>query len=763
MRKLFCFFFLLTVWTLLIKAQLPVGSWRDHLCYTNVKKVLSVDTKIYCATEQNLFIYNTLDNSFQKMSTVTGLSDVGVANIAYYKDKDIFLISYTNGNLDLIHANKITNIPDLKRKLLTASKGANHILFNGDYAYCCCDFGILVIDLLKNEIKDTYIIGELGATYAVNSLVIVGDYFYAATTRGIFKALVSDPYLIDFSRWQKQTSISLPDRKFGSIVSFQNQLIVNSIGDNSASDTLYQLVNTSWKKIDNTGYSQINELTATDKYLVITYAGKVQVLDQKFQKVYQYAQYAPLSALTDNTNIWIGDNSNGLIKQPLDGSQLSFYYPQGPATNSLWNIRAHNNSILVTAGSVGGSWQEKNYPGMVYKFQDETWYNMWGSGTDYISVCGDPDDPDQFYVGSWGHGVFVYKNNEPIENYTDKNSTIQDIIQGRPYMRIGGIAFDNDRNMWLTNSGVPSPISVRIKGSNDNFKWKSYNYNLSTDFTLGDIITDINGNFWVVLPRGAGLFAFNINGTINDASDDVTLTFKPMDAYGKIIDNVLCIANDRDGSVWVGTERGPIVYTDPSAIFNNGTAGYQPTIPRNDGTTNADALLGGESVYCIAVDGANRKWFGTEDGGAFLISADGTKQILNFNTSNSPLYSNFVRSIAIQPKTGEVFFGTDKGIISYRGLATEPEGDLSKAYAFPNPVRPEYSGNITITNLVENTSVKITDISGNLVYQTSSQGGSATWDGKNRKGNRAATGVYLIFLTNEDGLLTNVIKLLMVR
>lgn len=748
---------------ILVNAQMPVGSWRDHLCYSSVKKVIRVGDKLYCATQQNVFIYNTTDNSYQKISTITGLSDVGVSNMAYYPEKDILFISYINGNIDLLHANKITNIADLKRKMINSKKGANHIFFNRNYAYCSYDFGIMVIDLVKNEIKDTYILGESGNAYAVNSIAIYDNYIYASTGKGIFKASVDDPFLIDFNRWIRQTNIVSPNRKFGNIANFQGKLIVNSLGEGAANDTLYILDNSVWSKIPVTISSGTRNITVNNNHMVVSCSEKAYVLDEKYEIVYTYSQFSPQDALIDdNSNLWIGISGLGLVKQPINSTEYTYYYPSGPGSNSIWNMKSSGNSILVSSGGVTPSWSGLSTPAMFFRYSDNTWYNIWEYGeNDFISISGDPVDPEKFYLGAWGRGVFVYKKNALIDHYTDENSSIQNIFANdHNYMRIGGITFDQDNNMWFVNQQVAKPISVL---KNDG-TWKSLPFKISDVETLGDILCDINGNFWIVLPRYKGLCAFNINGTIDNADDDVlTERFYPKDAYGDLVKNVFCITNDKDGSVWVGTDGGPIVYTNPIDIFSGGTDGYQPTVSRNDGTTDVDALLGGESIYAIAIDGANRKWFGTEKGGAFLLSADGTKQILHFNTENSPLFSNFVRAIAIHPVTGEVFFGTDQGIISYRGVATEPLTDLSGAAVFPNPVRPEYYGNISISGLVENTSVKITDISGNLVYQTISQGGAAIWDGKNRSGSKAATGVYLIFLTNEDGTTTNVLKLLIIK
>jgi hypothetical protein len=760
MKTLF-FSLVLLISTSFVFSQKPVGGWRDHLCYLKCRKIVKVDNLIYCATEQNLFIFNTLNNSIEKLTTITGLSDVGVNNIAYYKEQNILFISYTNGNIDLIQNKKVSNIPDLKNKLITAQKGANDITFSGNYAYCSHDFGILVVDLAKKEIKDTYTIGEAGLVYKVNSIQIKDDYFYAATNKGIFTAPINDPYLVDYTRWQLQTNISAPKSDFDNIILFNGNLITNSIGSGNVSDSLYVLTGNKWNKIKDFGYSGIKELSATDNNLIITLDQNVYVLNKSYDLVFHYNKFNPLSAITDNDNLWVGDFGNGLIKQPLTGAEVSYIYPSGPASNFVWNMKPHFNSIIATAGGVNASWGKIGFPAITFRFKNEQWYNIYENGVaDFVSICGDPQDPERFFVGDWGKGIFEYYENKFVKKFDQTNSSLRDIIPNDPSCYIGGITFDSDNNMWVTNQQVPNPISVR----KSNGQWKSYKYNYLNDIvTLGDILNDVNNNFWVIIPRDCGLMAFNTNGTIDTTADDKTVGFKPQDAFNLVIKNTYCLVNDRDGSVWAGTERGAVVYTNPAEIFEGVTGGYQPRISRNTGDNAADPLLYGESVYSIAVDGANRKWFGTEKGGAFLMSPDGTKEILHFTKDNSPLFSNFVRTIAIHPETGEVFFGTDKGIISYRGTATEPKDGMDAAYAFPNPVRPDYNGPITITGLVENTSVKITDISGNLVYQTSSLGGSAMWDGKTRKGTKAATGVYLVFLTSEDGEQTNVIKLLIIH
>jgi len=279
---------------------------------------------------------------------------------------------------------------------------------------------------------------------------------------------------------------------------------------------------------------------------------------------------------------------------------------------------------------------------------------------------------------------------------------------------------------------------------------------------LGEILIDQYNQFWVPLPPNHGLFVFNPHNTIDNEKDDSIVKFNPISAFGDAITNVYCVASDRDGYIWAGTDKGPVVYSNPENIFTE-TAGAQVKIPRNDGSGLADVLLGTETINCITVDGANRKWFGTDKGGAFLFSPDGTRQIYHFNTDNSPIFSNTIKTIGINDQTGEVFFGTDKGIISFRATATNPNDNFTNVYVYPDPVRENYNGIITITGLIENTIVKITDISGNLVYQTKSLGGQATWDGKGHGGRKVATGVYLVFCSNEDGSKTYVTKMLVIH
>ena len=253
------------------------------------------------------------------------------------------------------------------------------------------------------------------------------------------------------------------------------------------------------------------------------------------------------------------------------------------------------------------------------------------------------------------------------------------------------------------------------------------------------------------------------NDTPGYFDDDLYKQMFVTDPEGKVINFVYCLAEDQEGNIWLGTDQGPLVYYNPDKVFEEEIKAYRIKIPRNDGSGLADLVLFTESISSIAVDGANRKWLGTASSGAYLLSPDGTKRLRNHNEQNSPILSNNVAGVAVDNKTGDVWFVTSLGIISVRGDATEGNEEFSGVYSFPNPVREDFEGNVTVTGLMKDTQIRITDISGNLVYETVSDGGQASWDLKTYNGRRVATGVYLVFCASSNGSQTAVTKILVIN
>ncbi|MCD4664769.1 MAG: Por secretion system protein, partial [Bacteroidales bacterium] len=386
--------------------------------------------------------------------------------------------------------------------------------------------------------------------------------------------------------------------------------------------------------------------------------------------------------------------------------------------------------------------------------------DTYGTIFDLVSVAINPFNHNQVFAGAWNDGLVEFINNEVANVYGNTNSSLEPIpVYG--YYRIGGLAFDESGNLWVTNSSVTNVLSVRQPDG----AWKSFFLGSTSSANLvGKLITNSYGQKWI-LSNKHEIFVFNENGTINNDSDNDYKMLTSGSGNGNMPGiKVFSIAEDKDGEIWIGTDQGVAVFYSPENVFTNyNFDAQQILVPRNDGTDLADILLENEAITAIAVDGANNKWIGTDRSGIYKLSPDGQNEIHHFTEQNSPLFSNNITSIAINHVSGEVFFGTAKGIISFKSTATEGGETNNDVYAFPNPVRPGYNGVIAINGLVQNASFKITDISGNLIFGGRAEGGRAIWDGKNFDGRKAQTGVYLVFVTNDDGSEKIVTKILFIN
>jgi ligand-binding sensor domain-containing protein len=458
--------------------------------------------------------------------------------------------------------------------------------------------------------------------------------------------------------------------------------------------------------------------------------------------------------------LWVADRNNGLVM--INSSETRYLKPDGPSNIYVTSLEVEKDILVAVAGGITSGLNNLFRIGELYRYKEKEWSNWTNSNIkDLINIAFDPQDPSHYYIATWGYGLLEFKDEVLVNQYRTENSSLQSILQG-DFIRIGGLVFDRDNNLWVSNSGVSEPLSV-LKTDGE---WQSFEIaNAVNAPNIGEMIFTEDGNLWMILPGGYGLFVFNSNGTVSNEDDDEYKKLSVVDIDNSVISNfIYSIAQDRQGNIWLGTNKGIVVYYSPSRVFNSNEF-YAQTIlvPRNDNSGFGDPLLGTETVTAIKVDGANRKWLGTRNGGVFLVSEDGLKQIHAFNIDNSPLLSNSINDIAINENTGEVFFATNSGIISYVSDAIGPDDDFSDVYVFPNPVRETYFGDIVITGLIENAYVKITDLNGNLVHETRSLGGNAIWNGNNLSGKRVSTGVYLVFLTNEDGSLTHVTKLLFIH
>jgi len=698
---------------------IPIGQWRNHLPKNSIIAVAEAENLIYAATPYSIFYYDKSDNSIQQYTKVNGLSDVGITAIHYNKTYKTLVISYTNANIDLIKASGITNIPDIKNKSITGNKKINNITSYGKYAYLSCGFGIVVVDLIKNEIKDTYIIGDNGSRINVLDIAINDTAIYAATEVGIYKANTTNPYLANYNNWEKDSTIRGINSKYTHIAFFSDKIIVCKNRGISNNDTLFTYTGSSWVSFDT---SDVRNITVSGNQLIISHWGYFSIYNRLLQLQQMNLPYiVPNQVIIDKNNYyWVADEYNGLIKIWNNGNDKLSINPNGPSTKNVFMLTSSPTGIWLAPGGIDyGAWSNTYFQGTLHQFNDEKWTNYTRSNVvgmgdtiyDILDIAIDPTDNSKVYAASWNVGIVELTNNKltNIFNEYNTNNNLHPIIIGSwRTLRVGGVKFDESGNLWATNSGTAYALVVKLK----NGQWQSYDVQSIIKNGVYDevlsLLIDKNNYKWM-LARENRIAVYN-NGkkawiNINKGNTSEMAT-----------NYVHCFAEDLDGEIWIGTDKGVRVIYSPENVFNTGISEEssittQPITVEFEG--HVQYLLQFEDVTAIAVDGANRKWIGTQKAGVFLVSPDGTQELAHFTEENSPLFSNTILSIAINPENGEVFFGTAMGVISYRGTATEG-GDIFKdVYAYPNPVRPEYNGIIAIKGLVRDANVKITDIAGN--------------------------------------------------
>lgn len=445
------------------------------------------------------------------------------------------------------------------------------------------------------------------------------------------------------------------------------------------------------------------------------------------------------------------------IVRTCDGVQTSFV-PNGPAVNFPYRMTFSDGRMIMVPGSRWTS--EAAIPARVMILEDGSWSNIpyeeipLAPGLRYVfdftRAAIDPLDKDHYFISSYGEGLYEFRGREAVKIYNTDNSPLVSASGSKNYCRVDGVAFDNEGYLWMMNATSLQPVQVL----SPNGQWASLGLRGQRIETPGDVLVDRHrpNLRWIVSCRApAGIGLIDDGGTpMQPADDRVIFRSEFFDQSGKYVKptEIHSIAQDRNGAVWVGTKEGLLMFPASVDFFSSNRCS-RIIIERNDGSGLGDYMLGTEQINGIAVDGGNRLWIATQASGVYLMDIDlfgyRTETVRHFTSANSPMPSDVVLSIGIDPLTGEVYIGTDMGLVSYKSDASEPEEDYGSAYVYPNPVRPGYSGLVTIEGLMESSSVKITDAAGNLVCSTTSNGGTAVWDLRDRSGRRVSPGVYVIF------------------
>ena len=669
----------LSFFSLFLHAQ--TGTWKAFMAYSEPQQIVKGGDRLYVRASNDLYIYSLSDQSITTFDKMRQLSDTHIDHIAWNPTVQKLIIVYQNKNIDLLNASdEVINISSYYARSMTQDKTVNSVFIFQQYAFLCTAFGVVKLNMRKNEVTESYILNRniTVAGYAADSLYV------RDSNGGVLSAKIT-ANLIDPHNWHDTTII--PDGVFNA----------------STAD---------W-----------------DQYLPT-----IQTLQPGGPRynTFSYMRYEGNRLITASG----GWKDGGEFMRPACAQFLE-------SDDASWTIIGRENVQPYSATTF----------------------------TDATAVAFDPNDANHYFLSTCGSGLYEFRGGQMVKNYTAGNSPIISALSptdpnAHNYVRVDGIICDKSGNLWMTvNSSKATKPMLKFNYATN--EWTEYDdqllffKNKPLRIVRGSIL-DRNGHIWMVNDHHEHPCMLRIDPTTDTfyRYDN----FTNQDGTKTETHYVRCVAEDLDGNIWMGTDVGLYMYD--AAQQADPTQGYtQIKVPRNDGTDLADYLLANADVTCIAVDGANRKWIGTSGAGVYLISADNMEQLQHFTTDNSPLLSNDVESIAVNGTTGEVFFGTQQGLCSYMSDATTAVEEMKKddVYAFPNPVPHGYDGLITVRGLSMNADVRILNISGKLIAQGRSNGGTFTWNGRDLSGKRVASGVYMIATATSEGKKGVVAKVAIVR
>lgn len=743
-------------------AQIGVGQWQDHLPYQSVNDLIEKDDFIIGASSSALFKIDKATKEVTRFSVLNGLSEVDISSIAYYKAKRIIIVGYNSGNIDLILDDEIINLPELKNtNNIKGGKTINDIYIHESIALLSCNFGIIKLDLNKLEINDTYKIGFDNSNKEILCSTVFKDTIYSATTDGIYKAYINNP-LLSFSNSWSQLNLQglIPDSSnINTLASTTDYLMFNNRGAVHNTEKQFILKNNIISESPSSIIYRVNRLKAINNEIFMT--GRTYARHYKSDINYSHfvnnVDYNFTASIRANDfSYWCSDKNNGLVK--VSSSELTPYYPSGPFSLNVSQINNSGDKLYMAHGGrfvgFGRKYSNENFSILENNKWTHHKVNSDIETRDIMTILPDPFDENKQWGASWGYGIVEYENYQAKTIYNNTNSSIEPRAFNDQEFLMSDIKFDSKGTLWALSSQSPTVLSSKDQEDN----WKSYSFGsllpTSIHTTSLKIFNDLNQKW--VFTRGQGIIVLDESQNGNTIKKLSTNT-----GQGALPSlNVLSAAIDNNRKIWIGTDEGLAVMSSPRNIFKGGNFDANHVLVFFDG--NWEPVLKGQYIQDIEIDGGNRKWFATKQG-AFLTSEDGTEQIHHFTSENSPLLSNDILDISIHHKTGEVFFATDKGLVSFKSDAQKVDDADRSVMAYPNPVEPNYEGLITIDGLISNSTVKIVDVSGRIVYQTKSEGNRATWDGRSLQGELASSGVYLVYSADQEGVETEVAKLSIVR
>lgn len=739
-----------------------IGEWQVYPSYTIATKNVVVGSTVYSLMNGNLLRYDTEDTSVRTYDCLNDLNDVHISHMAYCDATKRLILVYDNGNIDLMDADdNVVNISALKDKSMN-DKAVSSVYINGTNAYLTTGFGFIIVDTKEGVIRNTYQLG-LNTT----AMVISDGLYVLATTTGIYKASV-DANLYESS---VLTRTSTADRVL-QMVEFDGSVWIRR------SDAIYKVLKAGVSKFEAGTFNYLKVFS--DGTMAFGNATTTHLLTSETQRrVLSGANN--WSDLTRQANTyWGSDGLGGLKGYRIEGDafvqSVGPIQPNSPVRDLFYRMHYEGDRLLV-AGGINTPYAIYNDATAMY-YEDGVWFNFDESipAQQYPSIrhwnttnlVQDPNDPSHHFASPYRTGLYEYRDGKLVGLYNCDNAPFETIADlGVNFVGCSSLKFDSDGNLWMTNQGTDTIIRVL----RPNMKWQALYYSeIAKTPTCDDYCFTSSGINFLVSRRinGRGFFGFDTNGTLTNTRDDKHLlrtSITNEDGTTYTPDEFYCMAEDLKGQVWCGTNLGLFVIEDPTKFFDQDFTFEQIKIARDDDSGLADYLLSGVPISCIAVDGANRKWIGTNSNGIYLVSADGQDMIHHFMAEDSPLLSNNIRCIAIHPSTGRVMIGTDVGLCSYMADAVDAEDELDydNLLVYPNPVRPDYHGPITIDGLSADCEIKICSSTGQLIMSGVSNGGRFTWNGCNRQGKRVASGVYQVIANTANGKSAVVTRIVVIR
>jgi ligand-binding sensor domain-containing protein len=773
--KKFSFFFLLLIPFFSFSQTDYSNLWEDFFSYNTVKDFITVNDKIYALTDNAVFVYDTNSKAIEKRSSINGFSGETTSAIHFNTSNRRLVIGYENGLIEILNEDGTIKISaDIVHFNQSGEKRINHISELNNKLYISTPFAIVVYDIDKLEFGDTYFIGANSTSVNINQTLITNNQIYAATENGIYVANLSNPNLIDFNNWEL-----LFTGNYTNIVRF-NALIYASTGND-----LVQ-INGSNSTVVKTFQNTIKRLQSSGQNLIVTSQREATVLNTNMNEVYKSTptiayNFTLNSASLLGTNLLLATNEYGILQIPISGNQtFTETHPEGPLSNSVFSMDALNKNIWFVYGGYTSAYVPTgNLKGFSH-YNGSKWKNTAFTNAfpvlDLVSVTIDPNHDNRAFLSSFaqtssgnilsGGGLLEVVDDQIINFYNSQNSPLEDLYPNDPNnitTRVSGTVFDTQGNLWITDVLA----SNKLKKLSSSGTWKSFDLrNIQTNSAqeLNTIKIDKSNSLWMGTRRN-GAYVFNETGNRKRAL--TTESTKGSLPHA----NVRTIAVDRNNKIWIGTQSGLVVFYNANGIFDTSIYDAEPVIILDDGIPKK--LLGNQTINSIAVDGADNKWFGTDNGGVLYTNPSGQKTLASFNKDNSPLPSNRILNISVDVTNGKVYFATDKGVVAYNSNVASFGETLEQVYAYPNPALKKHQ-TITIdgkngNHLPKGTNVKILDVAGNLVYETNVvegqeiQGGKVVWNKTNLAGKKVASGIYIVLLSNDDASETTSTKIAIIN